>query len=380
MKDELCTLLNIDNISVIDEGLQAFLDKQLSFDAFIFYLSYKVNINEQIIFDLKNLFKNNVNESEIAKKNPLISVIIPTFNRKAMLVQSIESVISQTYNNVEIIIIDDCSNDGTEEAVKTKFSNKVNIKYFKNNKKRDAGFNRNFGYNNAEGEYIIFLDDDDYYIDSNYFTKAINKHLQYEDLSFVCANTLIEYSSKNELVFSKLNVNKLINSEKYLENFQIKYRKAQSTFTAIFKKSVLDNLDFKNMIMMNDVAIYLRALLYGRVYIFEDFIGVYRIHDNNISKNIPIDFLLKTLDEKMWVYEKIKLKEFNGRDRWIYKQLMLTITYYILGSNPNNESINQLNRWVSMNVKEQKFKMNLHILLERLRSNYRRFTNKTKCN
>ena len=89
----------------------------------------------------------------------LISVIIPTFNRVDLLKNAINSVLTQTYSNIEIIVIDDNSNDKTESLIKNLNDNRIN--YIKNKENLKAPLCRNIGINKSRGEFIAFLDDDD---------------------------------------------------------------------------------------------------------------------------------------------------------------------------------------------------------------------------
>lgn len=95
------------------------------------------------------------------KKNilPKVSVIIPTYNRAELLKNSILSVLSQTFQDFEVLIIDDSSFDKTEEVVKNMSGNQ--IKYIKNSTNKGVSAARNVGINNSRGDYIAFLDDDD---------------------------------------------------------------------------------------------------------------------------------------------------------------------------------------------------------------------------
>jgi GalNAc5-diNAcBac-PP-undecaprenol beta-1,3-glucosyltransferase len=95
--------------------------------------------------------------------DPLVSVIIPTYNRETLLCRAIESVIRQTYKKIEIIITDDNSTDGSEVAIKKYITGyDKNIKYVKNSKYlRGPCGNKNNGFDNATGEWITILDDDD---------------------------------------------------------------------------------------------------------------------------------------------------------------------------------------------------------------------------
>ena len=90
-----------------------------------------------------------------------ISVIIPTYNRGYSIIESLNSVLSQTYNNLEIIIIDDYSIDNTESLITKMEDNR--IKYIKLKENKGASFARNVGIKMASGKYITFQDSDDIY-------------------------------------------------------------------------------------------------------------------------------------------------------------------------------------------------------------------------
>lgn len=89
----------------------------------------------------------------------LVSVIIPTFNRQGTLKRAIDSVLTQTHSNLECIIVDDCSTDGTKELVLS--IDDIRVKYFKNDKNLGVSYSRNIGFKNSIGDYIALLDSDD---------------------------------------------------------------------------------------------------------------------------------------------------------------------------------------------------------------------------
>lgn len=92
-------------------------------------------------------------------QSPFVSVIIPTYNRRHTLPASIDSVLMQTYENLELIIVDDGSDDGTEEYVRTIKDDRVKYVRTKSNKGPSAA--RNLGAGMAGGEYLAFHDSDD---------------------------------------------------------------------------------------------------------------------------------------------------------------------------------------------------------------------------
>lgn len=89
------------------------------------------------------------------------SVIIPTYNRSKLLVDTVNSVLLQNYLSFEVIIVDDGSTDDTRQVIKSNYSHNSQIKYYyKQNEERGAA--RNFGLKHAKGDYAVFVDSDDF--------------------------------------------------------------------------------------------------------------------------------------------------------------------------------------------------------------------------
>jgi glycosyltransferase involved in cell wall biosynthesis len=116
--------------------------------------------------------------------NNLISIVIPTYNRKKKLERAILSVLNQSYKNWELIIVDNYSTDNTEKLVKNFNSDKIN--FFQINNNGIIAKSRNFGISKSRGEYICFLDSDDFWHLDKLFhiSKYINKgfNLIYHDM------------------------------------------------------------------------------------------------------------------------------------------------------------------------------------------------------
>lgn len=110
--------------------------------------------------------KNNINaskgaESRLEKFSPLISVVMPTFNREMFLREAIQSVLDQTFRDFELIIIDDGSTDGTKDVVNSFPDHRIHYIYQSNRGRSNA---RNHALHIARGRYIAFLDSDDLYL------------------------------------------------------------------------------------------------------------------------------------------------------------------------------------------------------------------------
>lgn len=290
------------------------------------------NFNVNIFKDAFNILGNL--SSKLDKDKPLVSFIIPTHNRYEMLKQTLKSISIQKKCNYEIIIINDNSSQKEYEDLLKDYNN-LPIIYIENKISKGPGLSRQLGYLKASGKYIVFIDDDDFYVCDDFLSEGIDELESNDYLVFVGYNTLIYYENEKIISNAKINSNGLIKGKDYFVNFISKYKKPNSTFPTIFRKSMLNKADFKNMEMMNDTSIYLRALTQGDAYIFNRFIGVYRVHSSNISKSTPHQFILDNIKEKSNIYN-LAQKTFDiNLDNWLYNQILDTFRYYVIDSNCN---------------------------------------------
>lgn len=180
----------------------------------------------------------------------LFSVIIPTYNRENFIIKTIHSVLSQTYTNFELIIVDDGSTDNTEKVIKCIKDKR--IKYFKK-ENEERGATRNYGTNKAKGDYITFLDSDDL---------LYSKYLE-EANSFIKKNKSINIF--HQLFEVKNNSGRLIQSADYSNSNVFKSLIKKGNFMACqgvflkadFAKSNLF-IEDKNLAGSEDYELWLR--------------------------------------------------------------------------------------------------------------------------
>lgn len=257
----------------------------------------------------------------------MLSIIIPTFNRLQMLQELLKSIECQSFKDIEVIIVADACSDGTNEFLQQNQFPK-SWKYVINGTSLNAGRSRKRGFIESKGEFVTFVDDDDYLTDINFYLDAMKLFIDYPLLSIVAANSITKYEDTG--AFEKIEVNKFgyINNFEYLAGFQYKWYKPCPSF-AIFRRSSLISADIDHMDMVNDCPLYLRALLAGDIYIMKEPVGVYRIHSRNISKNISADFIIENMEEKNYVYQKLKCYNPSfGLSHWWYRMLRLTFDYF----------------------------------------------------
>ncbi|EGQ9134655.1 glycosyltransferase family 2 protein [Vibrio alginolyticus] len=149
------------------------------------------------------------------KSQSLVSIIMPSYNSDGTILESIQSVLSQTYKNWELIIVDDRSTDNTWQVIQTYADKYDNIRVYQNKENLGAGASRNFAIKKAKGRFIAFLDSDDLWTEDKLaeqipFMLENNYPLTYthysrftseEELSVVTAP---EYTTYKKLMYSNV--------------------------------------------------------------------------------------------------------------------------------------------------------------------------------
>ena len=186
-------------------------------------------------------------------EQPLVTVYIPTFNRLELLQRAVESVCNQTYKNLEIIVVDDCSTDGTQKYLAQLAKEDSRVRYFLKEKNSGACVSRNIAIENATGEFITGLDDDDYFeIDRiQIFTsnKGLLKKYAFLYSNYSIINTRGIFKSKADIFKPKTIKYRDLLSNNYINN-QI-----------FVKTSVLkENYFNKNMPARQDIYTWYKIL------------------------------------------------------------------------------------------------------------------------
>lgn len=162
--------------------------------------------------------------------DPLVSVIITTFNRPILLNRAINSVLNQTYKNIEIIIIDDASEINIEPLIKEN----EKIKIFINDENKGGGYSRNVGIKKANGEFINFLDDDDIlYPDKIRLQIEKFKNSTIQNLGMVTCHAQDERSGKIEIKYNNVRGDIYMN---LLKKFTV-----HGIETVLYKRQCFDN-------------------------------------------------------------------------------------------------------------------------------------------
>jgi len=124
----------------------------------------------------------------VKDKNPTVSVIIPTYNRAHLVGRAIRSVLNQTYQDFELIVVDDGSTDNTEEVIRSFDDDR--IRYIRHDQNKGGAAARNTGIKAARGEYIAFLDSDDESLPENLEKKVKVFNSAFSDVGLVYSKVI----------------------------------------------------------------------------------------------------------------------------------------------------------------------------------------------
>ncbi|HAY70893.1 MAG TPA: hypothetical protein DCX89_03305, partial [Saprospirales bacterium] len=232
----------------------------------------------------------------------LFSIIMPTYNRANMIGIAIESLLKQTYNHWELIIVDDGSVDDTRKVVGIYSARDNRIKYvFQMNQGESAA--RNVGLLEAKGDFISFLDDDDYYLEN--FLAVFEKNIKEGKTGlavFMCdqaeeSDHVIKMKQIDKKKFVKNSLSYLIRFGNNLQPF---------VFPAnIFKEEFFDT----RFVYGEDVHLLYRILLRLPLFYVQETLCVYKNHQNmTFNREFKDGLFLKTSFTRLDMFDDLFLK------------------------------------------------------------------------
>lgn len=285
---------------------------------------------------------------------PLVSVITPVYNREKYLAKCIESILNQTYENFEFIIIDDNSSDLTVNIIKDYLLRDSRIKFLENNKNLGATLSFNRGLDIAKGKYIARMDSDDIsFLDR--FKKQVDIFESWHDLEVLGTGAVLIDHKENE-----------IGRKQFPSNFK-KISNIIKTGVPVFDPSVMMRSStlkeingFDNRLApADDYHLWLTLFKQKKIISnIDDYLIKYRLHDSNLSKVASREQLQKSFLALKIYNSNFSTDEFfnqkNHLDLTSFEELLIK---YWDGSNTNKEgSIRIIKEYFSS--KEYKLKNN----------------------
>ncbi len=214
-------------------------------------------------------------------QEPLVSIIIPTFNRAHLIGETLDSIIAQTYPNWECIVVDDGSTDATNTLLESYCNKDIRFKYHQRPKDRIKGANtcRNFGFEQSEGELINWFDSDDI-MDKYFLINAVSQFRKQHSLDFVLFDFATFVNNIENVVFVQKN-----KTSNLIEDYAT-WKINCGTSTIVWKRKLVEKYRFnENLFRAQDLDFNLR-IFFNEEYVFHSInkIGLYvRIHDNNLT-------------------------------------------------------------------------------------------------
>jgi glycosyltransferase involved in cell wall biosynthesis len=215
---------------------------------------------------------------------PRVSIIIPTFNRVSMLREAVESALAQRFGDLEVLVSDNASEDGTREAMAA-YRTDPRFRYVRN--QTNVGMVGNWRqavFQHARGEFFLILSDDDTLLDPDYLSKAMALVDRHEEVVMVYADGYILDESTGvrrelRLPFGELEAGATV--------FASRDRVVPQDFTlcnVLFRRSLAVALDaFGNPLnLCCDSELFLKSCLFGPVGVVHDLVSQYRIHGSNL--------------------------------------------------------------------------------------------------
>ena len=177
----------------------------------------------------------------MVENKELISVIVPIFNVEKYLKKTIESIISQIYIYIEIILVDDGSNDTSSEICEFYAKKDKRIKVFYQENKGVSSA-RNLGISNANGKYIVFIDGDDY-VTPEYISSLYND-IEENNVDLAVQMYINYFNKKKKIRSVKEDINKKMSGIEFID-YEILDGRDCSSYVKIYKKSIIDKFEIK---------------------------------------------------------------------------------------------------------------------------------------
>lgn len=207
----------------------------------------------------------------------LISVIIPVYNSEKYIKQTLDSILEQTYGRFEIVIVDDCSNDSTEEIIKSYMKEYMEIVYYRQEKNMGAGVARNKALEIAKGRYVAFLDSDDIWQAEK--TAKQMKLIKHKNSAF-CFTAIEMIDENNSIIKEKRKIKNKVDYKFLLRNTMI------PTSSVIIDRKILGDFRMSNRRGGQDYATWLKLLRHGTIaYGIDEALVKYRVGNNSLSSN-----------------------------------------------------------------------------------------------
>lgn len=304
---------------------------------------------------------------------PKVSVIVPVYNVESYIGKCLESLVNQTLEDIEIVVVNDGSTDNSESIIKKyveKYNDKIKYVVKENGGLSDA---RNYGMKYASGEYIAFLDSDDY-VDITIYEKMYKKAID-EECDFVECDFIWKYDNKEVKDCGYI----------YKDKHEMLANARVVAWNKLIKKELIDKLqiEFPKGLRYEDVEFFYKLLPYINKFGFvKEYLIFYIQRGNSIvnTQNERTKEIFVVLDNVINYYkEKGFYEEYKTELEYTYARILLCSSFLrIVKIKDKNIRKKLLNfTWESLNIKFPNWKKNEVLIKNNYSKNkYMRTVNK----
>ena len=244
--------------------------------------------------------------------NDLVSIITPSYQTAAYITETIESVLAQTYTNWEMIIVDDCSTDMTDEVV-SPYLNDSRIRYLKNEKNSGAAVSRNRALQEAKGRWIAFLDSDDLWS-----PEKLEKQIAFMEENH-CAFSYTKYEEIDE---QSKPLCVYVSGPEKISKFGMYQYCWVGCLTVMYDANVVGLIQIKDIKKNNDYAMWIKVCQKAKCYLVNEQMAKYRKRSGSISRHGIMTMI--GWHYKLW-HEAVGM---NPIVAWIYTGMNLACGFY----------------------------------------------------
>ena len=197
--------------------------------------------------------------------NDLVSIIMPSYNTAPYIAESIQSVIDQTYKDWELIIVDDCSTDNTDEVLE--YIKDSRIRYFKNDKNLGAAVSRNKALREARGQWIAYLDSDDLWM-----PEKLEKQIRFMEAN----GYAFSYTNYEEIDVDGNKTGVKVSGPKRITKTGMFNYCWPGCLTVMFDANKIGIVQIHDIKKNNDYAMWLKICKKANCYLLDEFLAQYR--------------------------------------------------------------------------------------------------------
>lgn len=204
-------------------------------------------------------------ENTIKREEGLVSIIMPSYNTAPYIKETIQSVLNQTYSHWELLIVDDCSTDNTDEAIESIKDSR--IKYFKNEKNSGAAISRNKALREAKGQWIAYLDSDDLWM-----PQKLEKQIAFMEQN----GYAFSYTKYEEIDVESKKTGVTVSGPKKITRSGMFNYCWPGCLTVMYDANKIGLIQIQDIKKNNDYAIWLKVCKKADCYLLDELLGQYR--------------------------------------------------------------------------------------------------------